>query len=40
MAEIEKASEAASANDFIQQLDQKYDSMIGARAEHHRKRRK
>ena len=29
MAEIEKAAEAASAKDFIQQLDEKYDSMIG-----------
>eukprot|EP00913_Durusdinium_trenchii_P001259 g1160.t1 len=29
MEEIEKAAEAASANDFIQQLDEKYNSMIG-----------
>lgn len=29
MAEIQKAAEAASANDFIQKLEEKYDSMIG-----------
>ena len=29
MAEIEKAAEAASANDFIQKLEEQYDSMIG-----------
>ena len=28
-AEIEKAAEAASANDFIQKLEEKYQSMIG-----------